>query len=195
MTRQKKPLQKVIDKYEDFLKSLITNSGGCELTINELIKEFQINKYIKTALINLKIIDLETDKKWHWLSFEIDKTLILTILNYILEKSKKTPQVNLPLEGFTKALEQQNEILEYLKSIKQDRSPNGFKMPLKETNLFEKEDQRHKDRVYLAGLAMQGLIQNAPPNNLHNSSEGTDLALQWADELLNKLYGKQKATQ
>jgi hypothetical protein len=195
MTREKKPLLKVLDKYEDFLKSLITNSDGCELTIDELIKEFQINKYIKKALIDLKIIDLETDKKWHWLSFQVDKNLILTVLNYILERSKKTVQPNLPLDGFTKALEQQNEILEYLKAVKQDRSPNGFKMPLKETNLFEKEDQRHKDRLYLAGLAMQGLIQNAPTGNLHNSSEGTDLALQWADELLTKLYSKQKVTQ
>lgn len=195
MIRQKKPIQKVLEKYEHFLKTVkALQNDPHSPNLNSLIKEFEINKYVKTALINLAIIDIESENVYHWLSFDIDKQLVLTILNYILERSKKTRQVNLPLEGFTKALEQQNEILEYLKTVKQDRSPHVFKMPLETKTLFEKEDQRHKDRVYLAGLAMQGLIQNAPANNLHNSSEGTDLALQWADELLTKLYSKQKTT-
>lgn len=194
MTRQKKPLQKVIDKYEEFLKALISNSGGYNITLDEMISEYQINKYIKTALINLKIIDLETDKKWYWLSYNVDKNLILTILNYILEKSKKTPQVNLPLEGFTKALEQQNEILEYLRSIKQDRSPNGFKMPLKETNLFEKEDLKEQRRWEMYKAILTALYSGHVMGDL--SADLVDIlnefALSVSDNALVKFYSKQK---
>lgn len=194
MIREKKPLLKVLDKYEDFLKSLITNSGGCELSLDEMISQFQINKYIKTALINLKIIDLETDKKWHWLSFQVDKNLILTILNYILEKSKKTPQVNLPLEGFTKALEQQNEILEYLKAVKQDRSLNVTRTPVKETNLFEKEDLKEERRFELFKAVLPSLYTGRILGEL--TADLTEVlnefALSISDNALVKFYSKQK---
>lgn len=191
MIREKKPLLKVLDKYEDFLKSLITNSGGCELSLDKMISQFQINKYIKTALINLKIIDLETDKKWYWLSYNVDKNLILAILNYILEKSKKTPQVNLPLEGFTKALEQQNEILEYLKAAKTYRHINGTRIPLKETNLFEKEDLKEQRRFELIKAIATGYHphDNSEPFNYLN-----DNIITIADNLLAKFYQSQKIT-
>lgn len=42
-------------------------------------------------------------------------------------------------------------------------------------------------REYFAGLAMQALITNAPVGNLHNSEQGTSLAIQWADDLIKTL--------
>ena len=42
-------------------------------------------------------------------------------------------------------------------------------------------------REYFAGLAMQGLIANAPNGHLNNSYEGCSLAAQWADQLLEEL--------
>ena len=42
-------------------------------------------------------------------------------------------------------------------------------------------------RHYYAGLAMQGLIANAPNGHLSNSKQGVALALDWADTLLTEL--------
>lgn len=41
-------------------------------------------------------------------------------------------------------------------------------------------------RYYTACIAMQGLITNCPMGNLHNSTQGVQLAYQWADELLKQ---------
>lgn len=41
---------------------------------------------------------------------------------------------------------------------------------------------------YYSGLAMQGLIANAPTGNLGNSKEGVLLAKQWALELIKALH-------
>ncbi len=40
---------------------------------------------------------------------------------------------------------------------------------------------------YFAGIAMQGLIANAPNGNLGNSKEGCQLAVQWAKDLITEL--------
>ncbi len=122
----------------------------------------------------------------------MDKNLILTILNYILERSKKTAQPNLPLEGFTKALEQQNEILEYLKAVKQDRGLNGARMPVKETNLFEREDLKEQRRFELIKAIATGYHphdNNSEPYNYLN-----DNIITIADNLLAKFYQSQKVT-
>ena len=42
-------------------------------------------------------------------------------------------------------------------------------------------------REYFAAMAMQGLIANAPINNLSNYKEGISLAIEWSDELLKQL--------
>ena len=42
-------------------------------------------------------------------------------------------------------------------------------------------------REYFAAMAMQGLIANAPINNLSNYKEGVSLAIEWSDELLKQL--------
>ena len=42
-------------------------------------------------------------------------------------------------------------------------------------------------REYFAAMAMQGLIANAPTGQLHNVTDGTELAVVWADALLKAL--------
>lgn len=42
-------------------------------------------------------------------------------------------------------------------------------------------------REYFAVMAMQGLIANAPINNLGNSAEGVQLAVKWTDDLIQEL--------
>lgn len=42
-------------------------------------------------------------------------------------------------------------------------------------------------REYFAGLAMQGLITSCPQGNLHNTKEGCELAVQWANALIEAL--------
>jgi hypothetical protein len=42
-------------------------------------------------------------------------------------------------------------------------------------------------REHFAGLAMQGLIANAPNGHLSNSKQGVELAIRWTDELLKQL--------
>lgn len=42
-------------------------------------------------------------------------------------------------------------------------------------------------REHFAGQAMEALIKNAPAGQLHNSKEGTRLAIQWADDLIHQL--------
>lgn len=200
MIRQKKPLDKVVEKYTAFLTILKELSYETDEdnyhSFTQLISDYQIDKNIKNALINLKIIDLETDKKWHWLSFEIDRKLVVTILNNILERSKKTPQVNLPLEGFTKALEQQNEILEYLKAVKQDRSPNGFKLPQKEINLFAGQDLKEQRRWEMYKVVISSLYNGHVLGDLSADlvEALNEFALSTSDNALIKFYTKQKTT-
>ena len=43
------------------------------------------------------------------------------------------------------------------------------------------------DLGYFAGLAMQGLIANAPDQQLHNTTQGCELAIWWAEELIRQL--------
>ena len=57
-------------------------------------------------------------------------------------------------------------------------------------NINEKGEGNYQGltkREYFAGLAMQGLIANAPNGHLSNSKEGVSLAIQWTDELLKQL--------
>jgi len=44
---------------------------------------------------------------------------------------------------------------------------------------------------YFSAMAMQGLIANAPNGNLHNSREGTQLAVTWALDLIDELNKQQ----
>jgi hypothetical protein len=198
LIRQKKPLDRVVEKYTTFLTILKELSYETEEdnyhSFTQLISDYQIDKSVKNALINLKIINIESDKKWHWLSFEIDRKLVVTILNNILEKSKKTPQVNIPLEGFTSALKQQNEILEYLKAIKQDRVLNGARMPLKEINLFEKEDLKETRRFELFKFVLPSLFQGKDEANItfEEIKALNELALEITDNAIQQFHSKQK---
>lgn len=52
------------------------------------------------------------------------------------------------------------------------------------------ELKKQKRLEHFAGLAMQGLIANAPSNNLGNSKEGCQLAVQWAIDLIEEIDRK-----
>jgi uncharacterized protein YegJ (DUF2314 family) len=59
---------------------------------------------------------------------------------------------------------------------------------MKSKDEFKTKEQYVKYlRIYFAGLAMQGIIANAPNGHLSNSKQGIELVLQWTDELLKQL--------
>lgn len=51
----------------------------------------------------------------------------------------------------------------------------------------KQEEYKEYLKFYFAGIAMQGIIANAPNGQLSNSKQGVSLSIQWADELLKQL--------
>lgn len=199
MTRQKKPLDRVLEKYTAFLTMLKELSYETEDNLHSfthLISDYQIDKNIKKALIYLKIIDLENDKTWYWLSFDVDRKLVITILNHILERRKKNVDANLPLEGFTNAVNQMTQLTELIRHERKTSGLNGFKMPVRETNLFADQDLKEARRwelfkVVLPSLYTGRAIGELPADLVEILNE---FALSISDNALVKFYTKQKTT-
>lgn len=139
--REKPPLERVITKYVNFLLAVKRNSGGTKYTLDSLIKINGINKTISKALFDLAIID-GNKKSWDWLSFEPDRKLSLTVLNYLLERSKKSRAITIP------GMEETNAILKALAQqfsdyvVKREHSYKTHPIGLKLETLFSEQDTK-----------------------------------------------------
>jgi hypothetical protein len=199
--REKKCLPKTIEKYVEFLHYIKEHSLPYkpEIDLNDIIKLFKINKTILRALKELSIIDTTDCKTWEYLSFNPDKTLALSVLNYILEIEKKQKVVLLP--GFTESVALLQKISEKMDTyVTQTRVFNqGAKNAPKEVDMFAEQNQKFRDRVSIAKHIASGVYQQfyeetvTEPFNIYNSEHCHHLNNQIvlaADDLLSKLYAK-----
>lgn len=89
-----------------------------------------------------RIIHYEADNKWTWLQDEPDRKLSLTVLNYLLERSKKSRAVIIP------GMEETNAILKALSQQfsdyvgKREHSYKTHPIGLKSETLFSEIDTK-----------------------------------------------------
>jgi hypothetical protein len=190
--RQKAPKESTVNKYINFLLSVHDYSignfeNGSNLRL--LAANCYINKNVAKAIVELKIVDID-GKGWHWLSFKPDRTLALTVLDYLLVKNKK--QVHTPLAGmeaFTTAIRQHTEAIQRnsleinsglrtLKNRSNDNTPDLFKID--------------SERLFLAGAIASGIYHGDFFNSLSQQhiSQANDYIVEAVDDLLTKLKAK-----
>jgi hypothetical protein len=184
--REKTARIEVVDRYIDFLQSVKINGDNKGMGIMGLIATYQVNKTARKALIDLAIIDYENDLKWNWLSFEPSKPLALSVLNYLLERSKKSrATVIAGLEETNAVLRQLSEMV----STYVSKRESGLKQPIVPSNgnLFSEVDTKSKERFEMAKSIASGVFKDWESINDYQSLghriiTATDHIL----ELLNK---------
>lgn len=185
--REKEVLPKVIAKYNQFLMDVYNYGGSREVLLSSLVKEHEINKSVVNAMVNLSIIDKENDKHWNWLQDIPDRKLSMTVLNYLLERSKKSRAVVIP------GMEETNAILKALSQQfsdyvgKREHSYKTHPIGLKSETLFSEQDSKNRDRFEMAKAISSGMFKDWESINDyqaygHRIITATDHIL----ELLNK---------
>lgn len=190
-----------------FLRTLHNKCNeGNRISLDQLASEYQIARGTGAACLNLNIIQKAGSKQFQWTSYNQPmpdeyKHLALLIKDQLLHSTKKSKATPLMPEWAT-MVSHLKEISDKLSiSITQtESSAKRFKMPhtldeARQANLFTEEQQRHKDRVYLAGKITSALIQQLPPDfGLIQADNMTDDAISMADMLLEKLSNENAPT-
>lgn len=190
--REKKPLEKTVEKYIEFLKMLKLYSNFDEnregaITLKEFIAQGKINKNIYSTLLNLHIIDLERPTKWNYLSFEPDRKLALTVLDNLLVKNKKSRHTPIAgMEAFVTAVERNTEAInrnaiEINKLLKTRENRLGDNTG----DLFRVDSER-----LLLFSAIATAIYGKPNNSLSPFSALNNAILEATDNALAKLKAK-----
>lgn len=157
--REKMCREVTVDKYTEFLNAVKLNGDNPHIDLFGLIANYEINKSVAKALFDLAILD-GNYKIWEWLSFEVDKKLSLTILNYLLERSKKSrATVIAGLEDTNSVLRSLSEkVTEYITrrehALKQPQIPSNG-------NLFAEVDTKN-DLICKAAFAIAAGIYASP---------------------------------
>lgn len=163
--REKKVLQKTIDKYVDFLdlvKAKAYGEYGALSNIDELIANSQINKSVTKALTDLKMVEFISKTQWTWLVGEPDKQMALKVLDYLLHIKKPTTQPPLFPEWATTQIALLKEISQSLTNLqaKENKGSKGLKL-LQEDKLFELV------KAIATGVySKQGAINESGDNNV-----------------------------
>jgi hypothetical protein len=149
----------------------------------------------KRSFSDLKALKIVT-KQGNKLTFNSKQDLriiALKVLDYRLKKTKKTVHFPLPgLGAIADSLKEITEKLIYL-SVQHERAFKSTKNSLNEgaevsTNLFTEEQQRHKDRIYIAGQIANGLYSD--PTLTGDFNNINYCVIRATDDLLDKLYPK-----
>lgn len=183
--REKPPLERVITNYIDFLLAVKRNAGQSNYTIDSLINIRCINKTISKALFDLSIID-GSKKSWEWISFEPDRKLALTCLNFILERAKK--QRVTPIAG----MEETNVILKALAQQfsdyvgKREHSYKTHPIGLKSETLFAYQDTK-QDLINKAAFAIATGVYGTEDAWMEASEERNSKIVFAAKDLVTQL--------
>lgn len=183
--REKEPLPYVVEKYIQFISDVKEFGQTDQFTLTQLIGAYKINKTVRKALVELSIINLQSNKFWHWLSFDADRKLALTILNFINERSKKqrtTPIAG--MEDLVTAIKHNTEALSRFSGLNRLKTSDT----VKEVELFTIDSQRLQ--VYCA--IVSGLYSNAQYNDLLSGlTQGlNELAITATDHSISLLLNK-----
>lgn len=159
--REKTCREVIVNKYIEFLKDVQCYDIFEHTELSELIAKHGINKTVRKAIIDLSIIDYKNDAYWNYLSFEPSKPLALSILNYLLERSKKSRATVIP------GMEETNAILKALSQQfsdyvgKREHSYKTHPIGLKSETLFSEIDSK-QDLINKAAFAIaSGVYSNS----------------------------------
>lgn len=182
-SRVKKCLEPTVEKYISFLQDI---SDVNATSLSYKIQYYKINKSVKRALIDLAIIDYENDSEWEYLSFEPDRKLALTILNYLLERSKKSRGVIIP------GMEETNAILKALSQQfsdyvgKREHSYKTHPLGLKSETLFSEIDSK-QDLINKAAFAIATGVYGTEDAWMEASEERNSKIVFAAKDLISQL--------
>lgn len=193
--RYRSPNEKAVAKLLNFLNALQQKCDGTdftEFTTTQLHKSFSVSKSTYSVCKKLGIVK-ESKEGLEWVKEAPNREMCLQILSVLLEQSKK--EVLTPISQDWQAL---NEALRDISEkitigITQNKNRlDGFKMPQKQTTIFSEQEQRQKDRVYLAGQIANGIYSGRVCGDLqpHTIAIISNTVLNATDHLLNKLYSK-----
>lgn len=187
--REKMCREVTVDKYTEFLKSVKINGDNPHIDLFGLIANYEINKSVAKALFDLAILDGDY-KIWEWLSFEVDKKLSLTVLNYLLERSKKSRAVIIP------GMEETNAILKALAQQfsdyigKREHSYKTHPIGLKAETLFSEQDSKQGLINKAAFAIATGVYEKyglAEQHNIHDISSRNSRIVFAAKDLVTQL--------
>lgn len=209
--REKPANEQAIEKTILFLKRVqldcLNNMqfGKGAQSLYELMKFFKISRRTSKACFDLAILKPDKEKKYIWgignpNNGNIDYRLhALKILDHLLKESKRTVHYPIPdFAAFGESLKaigerlvmitlQQEQLLKRPKTGHTEETGD-----LTQRHIFEQEQQRQKDRVYLAGQIASRIYYDVIPH-----PQGEDFKLisgineriiSATDDLLNQLY-------
>lgn len=204
--RQKTANPKIVEKYIDFLEVVKIQSNEHRITLQELVKNRNINKSVIKAFYELKIIQRHETSAYHykWIGEEPSKLQALEVLNYCLELGKK--QIVTPISGLDE------DTKGYIKAIhdrliSNSQKQNTSRDPIKDgilaralnqapmnTNTLLSEVQSEQDKKFELLKSIAPGVYNASLCFIMNSGdsasiESTNLFLiEAAEDLFNKFF-------
>lgn len=189
--REKKCLESTVDKYINFLIAVKANENDKYASMDYLIEQHKINKSVRKTLITLFIIDYKSNNFWHYLSFEPDRKLALTVLDHLLEKGKKSRHTPIAgMEAFVTAVERNTE------AINRNAIEVNKLLKTRENRLGDNTGDLFRvdsDRLYIAGQ-MVSLFRDAFEYNQVGDEQAisrtSDFIIRATDTLLLKLKAK-----
>jgi len=192
--REKTARDLVVNRYIEFLKDVQCYDVFEHTELSELIAKHGINKSVRRALIDLAIIDLKDNAYWNYLSFEPNKPLALSVLNYLLERSKKSratviaglEETNAVLRSLSETV---NNYIQRRESVlKQTAMPSNG-------NLFSEVDSKQNMRVdiakHIAGAVFgKSLPYIVNPGDSATIDETSRMIVTMTDSLISELSKK-----
>jgi hypothetical protein len=177
--RKKKAKDQAVENLINFLNQVklfsdMRNSAKLH-TISSIAKDFSVSSTAGAAIKQLKIIKQEDTYTWYWIAKEPSKEMALLVLDNLLHRNKKASDIAFPeLEAISKQLSiisesmaqstaQNNIVLNRIKSGNKslDKSEKSFH---NELDLFSEQQNKQRDRIYIAGQIASRLYPNGVEN-------------------------------
>jgi len=172
------------------LKDKIDNNKWFSAT--DLQERHNISKSTFSATKYFEIV-VEKDGKFIWKKGEPSREMALLILEKLRVRQQKTAEpVKLP--GFEDNIARIESLLTEIRDnakVQQVLS-NGLKTRDKPQTLFSDQEQRQRDRVYIAGQFLTVVFKDVKASTFTEQMmhEGNIGVITFTDDLLNKLYSK-----
>lgn len=132
-------------------------------SLSSIARDFNVSNTTGVVLKEAKIIMSLSCYDWTWLTTEPNRELALVVMDKLLHRVKKEVVTAIP--GFSEIgclLKEISDKITIGMSENNNRS-QGLKRALNithETNLFSKQEQRQRDRLYLAGKIASAIYRN-----------------------------------
>lgn len=201
MLREKPANEQAVQRLTDYLKmvSFCLKGSGADADFKTLQSDYQVSKSTYSDLKQLGIIEKGEHRHIWKAGSANERTLALKVLDHRLKKYKKKLHVPIPdlaaigdtlktiAERMMQITAQQESWLKRAKNGQSDEM-----VDINQSNIFEQQQQRQKDRVYIAGQIASKVYISLPIHSVDFEmiEDINNSIVLSTDDLLKRLYNE-----